>query len=238
MVKKIINFFMIGAFLMEIAGCGKMISHEELALDLLKRKYNDEFVIQEVQSQSLIKGFYTVIAYQKDNPDLLFKADVDSGGEGIGDTYVSRILCDKLADKAAANLDNLPGYYYIHTVVSLSPYFLDDPDISLEDFMKESPKNTFTFHVHYVPDNTDSEQFYNTLTDMFKGMELINGKVHLYIADEAQLKDVQEYVENHDRCYDNFERMTDSYSVGIYDVRQGIIVTPKEEIMKSLEGRL
>lgn len=237
-VRKIIEIIVIGVMIMSTIGCDVLVSHEEQAVRLLNEKYKDSFVIEEVQSQSFSGGYYTVIAYQEDNADVLFRADVNSDGTGLSDNYVAKQLCWDMADQVARNLNDLEGTYYIYIELMFEPDMLSKPGITLKEFMRETPNNRFTINVNYAPDGTNPEAVYAGLSNILNEMESITGKIHLYLMDESNIAHVQEYMETHDRCYDEFEDWAELYSAGIIDFEDGKIVTTKEEIIKMLEKKL
>lgn len=223
---------------MRETGMDKVLSYEELAIELLNAKYNDSFAIETVQSHSFFRGYYTVIAYQEENGDVLFRADVNSDGTGISDNYVTKLVCHNLADKVAQNLDALKGIYYIFAEVMVEPTMLDNIKITLEEFMKITPKNKFAITINYCPEDTNAEEVGSVLNETLKGLECISGKIYLYVMDELMLSKVQNYMETHDRCYDEYRKMVDKYSAGILDFEKGIIKNAGGEIRKLLENRL
>ena len=237
-VKKIIYGILTGVMIMNSIGCENVISHEQQAIKMLNEKYNDTFEIESVQSQSFSGGYYTVIAYQEEDSTLLFRADIDSDGTGLSDNYVTRILCRDMSEQVAWNLNSLPGTYYIYVEAMFEPTMLKKPGITLKEFMEETPKNKFTINVNYAPEGASAQEVYGGLTNILQNMENISGKIHLYIMDETNIAVVQEYMETHDRCYDEFEDMVESYSVGLIDFENGVITTAKEEVIRMLGNRL
>ena len=223
---------------MSSTGCENVVSYEEQAIRLLNEKYNDSFEIETVQSQSFSGGYYTVIAYQEDNADLLFRADINSDGSGLSDNYVTRLLYKDMAEQVAWNLNDLAGSYYVFVEAMFEPVMLSNPGITLKEFMEETPKNKFTINVNYAPDTTNSEEVYAGLLNILNDMEGISGKIHLYIMEESNIASVQEYMETHDQCYDEYEGMVESYSVGLIDFENGTITTTKEKIISMLENKL
>lgn len=223
---------------MSDTGMGKMLSLEEQAVNLLNEKYNDSFEVEIVQSNSFFRGFYTVIAYQEDNGDVLFRASVDSNGKGVSDNYVSRLVCQKLADKVAQNLDALKGVYYIYVKAMTEPSMLDNPNITIEEFMEVVPKNKFTIHVSYAPEETNAKEASEGFMNILKGMEYLSGRINLYVMDELMLAKVQEYMETHDKCYDGYQQMMKEYFAGVIYFEKGTVTSAKEEIVEMLENKL
>lgn len=237
-IKKLIYEILTGVIIMSNTGCGNVVSHEKLAIRLLNEKYSESFEIESVQSQSFSGGYYTVIAYQEEEPELLFRAEINSDGTGLSDNYVTKILCRDMAEQVARNLNNLPGIYYIYVEVMFEPMGLSKKGITLKEFMEEMPMNEFIIHVNYVPEDGTSEEIYQGLGNILQNMEGITGRVQLYIMEETDLLWVQDYLETHDRGYGNFENMTESYYAGLIEFEKGVITTTKEEIIKMVENKL
>lgn len=216
----------------------KILTYEDIAISLLNEKYNDTFEIEEVQSHSIFRGYYTVIAYQEENPDLLFRANVNTDGTAVSDNYVSKIVCKDLSNKVARNLDALKGIYYIFTQVLTEPTMLNNVRITLEEYLEANPKNKFTINVNYCPEETNAEEVYSGLCNILNGLDSISGKINLCVIDEEMFSKIQNYMETHDRCYDEYKHMIEEYSAGMIEFKKGTITTSKEEIMKILENKL
>ena len=216
----------------------KGVSYEELAVELLNKKYDDFFEVERVQSHSYFRGYYTVIAYKKENPDLLFRAYVDSDGAGISDNYIAKWVCHQIADRVAQNLDALSGIYYISADTVMDIAALNNTNITIEEFVKEYPKTKYMIHVHFCPEETTAEEVYRGFGNAFHDLESITGKIYLYIVDETMLAKVQEYTETYDKYYDDYKTMMENYSVGLIEFENGKIKTTKEEFIKMLENRV
>lgn len=243
MIKKFVIFSLIVVLFTNIIGCGFAISPKNYAVKLLNEKYNESFVIDETLSYSLLYKNYTVIAYQKDNPNLLFRAEIDMEEGTIRDNYVVKLLTQDMEDKIAQNLNNFSGIYYINVDAGHEPNFSkkeysENSYITLKEFMEFIPSNKFAVYVHYVPDKMNPEQVYDSLRVMFNGMEPIGGKIHFYIMNEQELAKVQEYCENNDRIYSDFKEWLKHYKIGIINFENGVMVDSKEEIINMLESKL
>lgn len=221
---------------MNMTGCGKIIGYEELAEKLLNEKYNDEFVIEEVQSTNMFDEYYTVLAYQEDNPDLIFRAHVDNDGGGISDNYVNRLVCAQLSDAVARNLDSLKGIYYIYSSTLIDSLELNDPGMMLSEYIETHPKMKYNLYVFYSPDIFDKENIYQGLTNICKGLS-ISGNIYFYTMGESILKDVQDYLENNDKIYDDGDHMLEPYSCGIIKFVNGVLENSKEEIFEMIEEK-
>lgn len=223
--------------MMSGTGCAAL-SHEEQAVKLLNEKYESSFEVEKVQSHRFFSGYYTVIAYQKDNSDLLFQADVNGDGSGVSDNYVSRLVCRRMADTVSKNLNQLPGVYYVFCEAMIEPSMLKDTELSLEEFLEAAPENKFYIYINYCPDEDDKEQFYQTISKSLEGLGDISGHIRVYLMDEPMLRQVQDYMENHDKRYDEYEAMTDQYHAGKITFKNGVFTESKETIQKLLEKKL
>lgn len=239
-IKKFVLFSLIVVIFTNIIGCGLAISPENYAVKLLNEKYNDSFVIDEILSYSLIYKNYIVIAYQEDNPNLLFRAEIDTEKGTISDNYVVKLLTRDMGDEIAQNLNNLSGIYCIKVDAGHEPNFSkeaysENSNITLKEFMEFIPGNKFAIYVNYVPDKMNPEQIYDSLNDMFNGMEPIGGKIHLYIMGEHELAKVQKYYENNDRIYSDLKDWQKQYKIGVINFENGVIVNSKNEIITMLD---
>lgn len=233
---KIFSVIALGVLIMSTVGCGKVIGYEELAEKLLNEKYNDEFVVEKIQSTSLLDEYYTALAYQKDNPETIFRVYVNNDGSGISDNYVSRLVCAQLSDTVARNLDSLNGIYYIYSSTLIDSLELDNPYILLSEYIDTHPKMKYNIYVFYSSDSMDQQNLYQGLANICQGLP-ISGNIYLHMMDESVLKDVQNYLENNDRIYDDGDQMFEPYSCGIIKFTNGILDSGKEEIFEMIEGR-
>lgn len=226
----------LGVLIMSTVGCGRIIGYEELAEKLLNEKYHDEFVVENVQSTNVFSKSYTAIAYQKEHPEMLFKAYVENDGSGISDNYVARLVCEKLSDAVARNLDSLNGIYYIYSTTLIDSLELDDPKISLNEYIETNPDMPYYLYVFFSPDSLDKENLYQGLSNICQGLP-ISGNLYLHILDEIDLKTVQSYCETHDKIYDGGENLFESYYCGRIEFINGALESTKEEVFEMIEGK-
>lgn len=231
---KAIIFLLIGVIAMDTVGCGKIIGYEELGEKLLEEKYNDEFVVENVQTTSMFEDNYTVVAYQKDDPTVMFKATVDNDGSYIADNYVTKLVCKQLSDTVAKNLDSLKGYYYIYSSTIVDSLELEDPSTTLNEYVSSHPKMKYNIYVFYCPDDLDKENTYSALSNMFSGLS-ISGNISLYIMNESMMQKTQNYLENHDKIYDEGKNMFSPYYCGMIEFTEGALRNSREEVFEMLE---
>lgn len=235
-MKQIKIFILLVIFIFSITGC-RMISHEALAVKLLNKKYNDSFEVEKVQSRNTFGGYYTVIAYQEDNPDMLFEANVNFDGSGVSDNYVSKIVSQKLSDKIAHNLNDLKGTYYIYSNPMIQNRRADDVDMSVQEFLEAFPVTRFSVKVYYKPEDTSADEIYEELNNMFKDIDGVNGQVKLYFMGDYTLGNVQYYIKTHDDFYNDYKHMVEQYFVGNIDIENSRITNTKEEIILMIEEK-
>lgn len=218
---------------MSSMGCTKTKSYEETAEELLNEKYQDTFVVEEIQSVEILEGYYTVIAYQEDAPDRLFKAWVKKDGSGVDDNYVTKIICEKISDKIERNLDVLNGIYYVYTSSVIDVFDAFDPQITLEQYIESHPQMLHTIYLFYCQEEFEFENFYNGINRMLEDLP-ISGKICLFMLDEEQLKEVQGYLESHDQMYDDGDQIFEPYYRGVLSYEKGKIEETKEMLAQIL----
>lgn len=234
--KKISFAIVIGVMLMNAVGCEKLINYEELAERILNEKYKDEFVIEEVVRSNIFDDYYIATAYQADNPDTLFRVFVDNDGSAASDNYVGKIVCNQLSDQVAKNLDSVSGTYYIYSSTIVDSLEQMDPTITLDEYISSHPEMKYGIYLFYCPDEFDKEDIYHGLSEMFHGLS-ISGNVYLHIMDESMMQKIQNYLETHDKIYDEGKQLMKPYSCGIIEFSDGMINSSRDEIFHMLEEK-
>lgn len=240
-LNKIILILLLGVITMNSVGCKKLMSHKALIKQALEEKYNESFEIKESRGSDFFGGYYTAIVYPVERPEVVFQASIDLDGSRESDNYVSKLLCLKLSDTVAKNLDDLKGFYYIFTVPLVENSLLTDKNISLEEYAQKWPDPIVNIYFNYCPDNenmtVDVDEFYETLTHALDGLESFNGSIYLYMVDEGIMDYMQEYRETHDQCYYDYKEKTDRYYLGYIKFEKGKIQITKEDLKKMMEKR-
>ena len=234
-VRKILVVVILGVLVMDIFGCGQFASNEEVAKELLKKEYNEEFEIEKVVSVSLLDGYYTVIAYPVEKPELMFTARINSDGSGEGDNYLSKLKCQELSDKMAQNMDGLDGLYYVYTEPLYDPV-IKEKEITLEEYISTNPDRLYNVYLVIDPQQKDIEKSYKLISGMCKGLGQLNLNIMLYAADENGLKEICNYMENHDIVYDDFDHSGGQYYKDSFKYKKGVIDITVEEFAKMLRG--
>ncbi|MCI8398123.1 MAG: hypothetical protein HFF90_01790 [Oscillibacter sp.] len=211
--KKIVRIIIMAIITASVlAACGtKPEDREARASAALSAKYHQEFEITQVYPQRFGDLYYEVQAYPAGDPQILFNAAIDTEDDQISDTYVERRVCAAIAQKAAENLDALPGYYYLFThAVGPQPYS-EDPAISIADYLALNAYNKFRVYLFVVPEEKKPEAFYEAMTKLMEGMDGLNGWAELMIVNDEQMEAVQAFFEEHDSPDFDFSQLTKDY---------------------------
>lgn len=213
----------------------KLVTHEDLAKQLLYQRHQKEFEIEKVVGQDIFAGVYTVLAYPEDKAELIFRATINSDGTGISDNYVAKLLAVQLSDLIAHNLDELSGIYYVYSSFMFDPIELVNADMDICDYVKAHPTNRYNTYLYYVPDTLDVDACYQCLSEAYTGIEGINGTLYINILDEEAVSSVQNYIESHDKLYDDYKKFIEPYCKGKLQVKNSKIVNSKEDVKAMLE---
>lgn len=230
-IGKLLAIIMMGVVTMNSVGCVNTKSYEDIAKEKLYERYQEEFEIEEVQSHHYFDGYYTVIAYPKSNPDILFSASINDDDSKESDNYVCKLLCQRLSDQVAKNINGLNGIYYIYSIPRIDVVNIGNKEITISEFMQEHPSSAFRTYIFYYSDNLDTQRFASNIQQAFDGLENVNGKINLYIVpNENILSEIQQYIETHDQLYDEFKEISEKYYKGTINYKNGSFDCTVEEI--------
>jgi len=195
-----------------LSACGVAPEEKESrAANALARKYNKEFEITEVYPQKFGELYYEVQAYAVDAPQLRFTAAVDTEDDGVSDTYVERLVCAAISQRISENLDALPGYYYVETQAVGPQPITEDAGISIADYAALDQLNRFQVELFVVPEGKDAQTFYDSLSNMFAGLDCLNGKVRLHVVRDEDMEAVQAYFEQNDKLGLAYLELTEDF---------------------------
>lgn len=229
LVKKLLALLTLGVMTISLTACGNI---NNVTKELLFEKYNKEFEVKNVQGGGIFSGYTDAIAYPADNEKFPFMVHVDGDKKGLSDNYVSRIICEEMSDIIEKNLEGLKGKVYVHSAMTIENWILDEPNLTIKEYLNSNPEDRFVIYVAYSPSEDDKENYYENLTKMFNGIEEVDGNVRLYNCDDGKLLDMQEYFENNDKAYDDFNSMCSPYYLGKVGVKNGKLESSKEEILE------
>ncbi|MCD7884797.1 MAG: hypothetical protein LUI87_14000 [Lachnospiraceae bacterium] len=224
-----------------IAGIEGFVSpsaRRKQAEDLLREKYQEEFVVTSVKEGTIFLDYYTVVAYSRDYPELLFQASIENESGEISDSYVSKRVCDRLSQQVSLNLGNLESGYYVFTEVMLGDTLLTNPEVSLEDYLAEYPSARFTIYLCIEEGGCSASNIVSAAAHMLDNLPAINGSIVLYLADAELMTKIQDYVASNVKIYTDFDRMTEDAEVGIAAVNEGKFSLTENELKDMAGERL
>ena len=196
----------------------------------LERKYGKEFEITDVYPQKAGDLFYRVQAYAVDEPRLRFKAAIDTEDDRISDDYVEKRICASISETLGAQLDRLPGVFYIFTYPGAPQPLVDDPEISVRDYVLLSPVNCFVSDLFFVPDkDAQAQEVYGSLAGILKKTEYLPLILNFCIVSEEQLDAAEALLDMYDENSMEYKRfLLDVFRVELSFVSGKLKMTEKE----------
>ena len=234
---------MTGVFLMTssaitLNGCTLPPVAKARAAEALENKYGEKFEITSFQDAGLLQDYYTVDAYACAYPDLPFRATVDEDSYAVSDSYVTKRLCNRISEKISQNIASLSDDYYVYTKAMLDDTLLAYPNVSLDEYLKDSPGEQFTVHLFIVQKENTLNEIATSLINLMDGIEGLNGSVCLYLSDEKLLQEVQDYTSSHIKLYQKFMDLTDSAYMGSVEVTNGSFFLSTEKLTEMAGDRV
>lgn len=213
---------------------------ESHAKAVLEMKYQKKFEITKINALKFNDGYYEVQAYAIDEPEMRFWAAVDMEDDNVSDSYVERRICEMISQKAAENLDGLPGYYYLYTYASGPQPAANDVNISIQDYVALDPNNDFRIELFVCPENSDVKKMYICVAKMLKGLQFLPVNATLYLMDEKNMAGIQAYLEDGDanvRTFSYKNRKKGFYSF-VLPYEKGILEVTESEFISRIGGAL
>ena len=236
-----------------MTGCG-VRERSEKAARLLEAKYGEKFIIDEYRGYPAKKptqDYYTVIAHSEEYPTILCSARIGDD-DTISDTYVCERLMARMSAEMSKSLEILKGPRYIfmqpvrksphllndlgyNVMRAFTPYAtINDPNTSLETFLKEDPEQEIFVYVGYVPQKDETaEDLYDGITAMITSMGSAHGYVGVYICDDKSLGEMRTYVEGHDVLYRDYDKLTRDRLAGYIRYENGKLIDAKSDFVES-----
>ncbi|MBO5144282.1 MAG: hypothetical protein J6C19_01950 [Lachnospiraceae bacterium] len=237
-MKKLILLCMAGVMMMGTVGCAMTGAYEKKAERRLEDRYGISFQVERVISRNIFDGYYEVLAYPEDDPDMLVRASVDFEGEGESDDYAIKLLCRKISDRVARKMDNLNGTYLINTVPALPVYGFFDTNMTIEQYMEKFPMDSFRICINYNPDELDVNALYRVLADAAADLDCLeyNSYICLHLVSGRDLAGIQQYLKEHDKEYADYVWNEPCYLVGNFDFACGKFTMAESEIKSTIAG--
>lgn len=233
--KSLIGVIALSVALTGLEGCASPAHDKKKAAKMLQEKYQEEFEIIDYKSAGFFEDYYSVRAYAVEYPELVIKADVDTKTGGMSDTYVVRRLCERISSKISENLRELSCNYYVFTEEILGYSMSTDPNISLENFMKENYGSEFVISLCLDKKDADIANIVSASVNMLNGISGMKGTVCIYLTETDVLTEIQEYVTTHDKVYGEFQDITEDAYIGHVDFENsGFVLT--ESALREMAG--
>ncbi len=202
-----------------LSGCSASARNQRKAEKALLEKYGEEFEITDYRRGGLFQGYDTMMAHPVDEPDLTFYLDLSDSGR-VSDAYVTAKVCQRISRQIEENISGLEETYFVHTFARLPVSYLEDPDVTLSEYLEEGP-NRFGIQLFLRHTDAEAVDIVMALLPMMEGLEEVDGWVSIYFVDDAMMEDVKEYIATHDQLYDEFREMTEDAYIGTIDFEQG-----------------
>ncbi|XCP83588.1 hypothetical protein ABXS75_10885 [Roseburia hominis] len=238
LLKKIVSSFVMATAVMNLAACalggGK---NEENVLRMLEEKYNQKFGIAEYYGYDRSAGSVGVLAYSREQPDILFEAEAARDGSYLNDEYVAACVFRKIERKMEENIKNMPGDFVLKARTGSKAMDSADFNMSIEAFQELKEGSRYAVYLFYAPKEQESAETYEALKDIARGLPELSGNVQLYIVEEKLLKKVQGYWKEHTNFdYELEELLGDVENVEIPFEKEHLSVTREKFEYKAYEN--
>lgn len=187
-----------------LTGCGENLNtkREEIAKRLLEDKYNEDFDVYTIGKSfgTLTNTTFEVTCSPKSDSDLKFKAEVEKDGDWIDDEYVTRRVSNEVENKISEAISNTISDFAVKVDAGIKSTEITDPGISIDEFMKAEPEESFLIYIIIDKDSTDgitNDMLYDTFVSMLSDLPKLSGRVDIYLADKQVLEKAIDYMKEH-----------------------------------------
>lgn len=98
---------------------------------------------------------------------------------------------------------------------------LTDPDVSVEEYLKEMPGNQFTINLCIEQVAGSSTRVASALRQLMDGVPEISGHITLYIAEADLIAQIRDYITTHGEIFAEFDDMTAQALIGSVPFENG-----------------
>ena len=207
---------------------------KDKAKELLEAKYHEEFEVELYEGQQILQKYYTVTAYSREYPDLLFEAGIPAEGDVFSDGYAAKRIALTISDRISQNLDGVQGLYLVYSELMVDQLTEASPDMSIEEFAGQNPSNKVTVNIFLAPEEIGASELYQKISKSLEGVSGISGILRLYIIDEEQLGKIEEYTSTHVKLYGDFKELTEGKMVFSADYSDSVINMTEDEFVSSV----
>ena len=175
--------------------CYGRTGKEYLAQKLLQGKCREQFSVSADKVQELGTGYYSGKAYSMQYPDMPFSVSIDNDGKKFSDNYVARRVCSKIEERIRSNIHPTKGKVLVHVEAMVQGHALDDPDMTVSDFVDTNPSNRFSIYIFSASDKLLAGK----LEVLLSGLEsLPGGTIYIYNTSESAIAEMQKYCKETD----------------------------------------
>ncbi len=213
LIKKMIAASLALALVLSMSGCyweGKTKwRSEQLLLNELEEKYNEEFIIRQIGVSSARSGG-PLVAYcsPKDDEELVFETELYQFGDNISlrDMYIQSIVRREMKQHIDSVLskyyDNFASEVYVRGLTSsYDSGIRDADDASIETYTTVIPENNSTsiwiaIDKEEVGNILDINHFENILSKIVNMFHYTTAAIHVYIVTDTIVADCNANITN------------------------------------------
>ena len=200
-IKKLIVILIVLAGLV-MAGCSK--SKEEIAKEALRNKYNEEFNIYGIDSNSTGGVGFNAVASPVNNPNVVFKISLNSDGSLSHDEYVSAYVMNLMKETIENDMNTLfpKSYFRFRGIVFGQHAISDFRNKSIEEIIgpnKEEGQKCF-IDIYLEKDEKSSgdykkeyEYFIGLLDSYENDNNILPVAINFIYVNDGHLEFVKEY---------------------------------------------
>ena len=182
-------FMLLAILTAALSGCGTT-EKEQQAQELLEKKYGEQFSVSVDKFQELGSGYYTAKAYSIQYPDIPFSVSVDNDGKNFSDNYVARRVCSRIREQVYNNIHATKGKLLVHVEAMAHGHGLDDPDMTISDFVNMNPSNRFSVYIF----SSSAEPSAESIRNLLSGLECLpGGTLYIYSTSDHTVSKMQKY---------------------------------------------
>ncbi len=208
-------------------------SKEELTKEALRIKYNEEFVVHEINTTSYGGGRFQATVSPINNPEVLFDIDMIDDGRSMGDDYIQRYTAKLMNDILKEDLKQFFSDAFIRSEVKFNT--IDESqefrNCDLQEITGNAENGELDLEI-YVNKKVGSTKEFEKEYDYFsKGIEKYEkeGKmfpvtVSIIFVDRDTEERVREYFK-HDLDYDSryYEKALGVEKFELWEEEKGVI---------------
>lgn len=237
-IRKLILIGLIGGIFI-MSGCWKKgKTKEDLAKELLRGKYNEEFTMHSFNEEGDV--FY-VTCSPIQLPEIVFEARIEQGDTPtLSDDYLECYVADKIDEVLRNDLGQYFPNLYVHTKITLilKDEIIDITGRDIESIISKKAGGDMYVEIYYdesVPSpkmyNQEYEYFTNTIDEYVRENKMLPITVHIYKVHSESIPKIEEYyrTSNKGGTYRYKEIICDdiySYSLGDCSKGQSFLGNP------------